>query len=197
MPSLRKLRRQARADRRRLPPRAQREHATAVARRLVTSGWFLRSRTIGVYLAADGEVDLSPFVRRARKCGKRIFLPALRTDLDQRLWFIEHRPGDRLGKNRFGIEEPDPHRRPPTPPWALDIVLMPLVAFDTKGNRLGMGGGFYDRTFAYLRRRPLHTKPALVGIAHECQHVRKIPIRSWDIPMNGLVTEHRRIRFPS
>ena len=189
------LRRQARDMRRSLTPGVQARNGAAVARRLYTSSWFIRSNTIALYLANDGEVDLKPFAETARRCGKRLFLPALRSNSDRRLWFAEYRADERLIRNRFGIHEPDIRKRTPTPPWAIDLVLMPVVAFDAEGNRLGMGGGFYDRTFAYLERRVHLSKPTLVGIAHECQRIEQIPARSWDIPMHGVVTESRRYLF--
>ena len=181
--------------RRSLAPGVQVRNSIAVARRLYTSGWFMRSNTIALYLANDGEVDLAPFAEAARRCKKQLFLPALRSDSGKRLWFAEYRADERLIRNRFGILEPDIRKRSPIPPWAIDLVLMPLVAFDTDGNRLGMGGGFYDRTFAYLQRRVHHSKPALVGVAHDCQRIDLIPARSWDVPMHGVVTERRRYLF--
>jgi 5-formyltetrahydrofolate cyclo-ligase len=91
--------------------------------------------------------------------------------------------------NRFGIAEPDVNWRHAKPAWALDLILMPLVAFDIQGNRLGMGGGFYDRSLAYLNRRKVWRKPYLMGTAFELQKFTQLPHASWDIPMNGIMTE--------
>jgi 5-formyltetrahydrofolate cyclo-ligase len=73
--------------------------------------------------------------------------------------------------------------------WALDLVLLPLVGFDDAGGRLGMGGGFYDRSLAYLARRQSWRKPTLLGLAHECQKVERLAQASWDVPLAGTVTD--------
>ena len=80
-------------------------------------------------------------------------------------------------------------------PWGLDLILLPLVGFDLKGNRLGMGGGYYDRTLSYLRHRRFWIKPRLVGVAHECQKVDSLIARPWDIPLDAVVTETAFYRF--
>ncbi len=126
---------------------------------------------------------------RLRRYRKRSYLPVLRKIGDNRLHFCEYRPGDALLHNRFRIREPDPRHRGLTPPWGLDLILMPLVGFDADGGRLGMGGGFYDRTLAFLRQRRLWRRPRLIGIAHACQRVAQLPTRPWDIPLDGVVTE--------
>jgi 5-formyltetrahydrofolate cyclo-ligase len=105
------------------------------------------------------------------------------------LVFVGWRPGGELRRNRFGIGEP----RGPRLPWRrLDLVLLPLVAFDAGGGRLGMGGGFYDRTFAALRaRRGQWQRPALVGLAHGFQRVAALPREAWDVPLAAVATERR------
>lgn len=109
--------------------------------------------------------------------------------LPNRLWFSEYRSGDRLIHNRYGIIEPDIRRRKPVAAWGLDLVLVPLVAFDKTGNRIGMGGGFYDRTFAYLISGNTWYKPKLIGVAHELQQLNSIQPNPWDVPLDGIVTE--------
>jgi len=76
-----------------------------------------------------------------------------------------------------------------TPLAALDIALVPLVAFDDYGRRLGMGGGYYDRTFAYLRHREHWRRPKLIGVAFEFQRVAELPAQPWDVPLDGIITE--------
>jgi 5-formyltetrahydrofolate cyclo-ligase len=110
--------------------------------------------------------------------------------------FIEHRKGEPLINNQFSIPEPSIRLRQPTKPWALDLVIMPLVAFDADCNRLGMGGGYYDRTFAYLNKRRFWRKPILIGVAHECQRVANLESEVWDIPLDAVVTEEK-IYVPS
>ncbi len=102
-----------------------------------------------------------------------------------RMSFFVHRLEAPLTRNRFGIKEP-PLRAPWINTRALDLVLAPLVAFDDQGNRLGMGGGFYDRHFGNL---PQCLRPLLVGVAHEVQRARALPAAPWDVPLDGILTE--------
>ncbi|MGD8309942.1 MAG: 5-formyltetrahydrofolate cyclo-ligase [Chromatiales bacterium] len=195
MTDLRALRGELRSCRRGITEPDQRRHGKQLGRRLEALWQFRRSRRIAFYLAEDGEIDLTPAMQRARRSGKEIYLPVLRARPSRALWFCEYRQGDRLLLNRFGIAEPDMRARRPVPPWALDLVLLPLVGFDECGNRLGMGGGFYDRTLAFRRHRMRWCKPRLIGVAHECQKVARIPHRPWDIQIDGVTTEARTYLF--
>lgn len=191
------LRSKLRHQRRALTPQQQRQHSLAAARYAATSRYFINSQRIAFYLAADGELDPLPLLKRARSHGKHIYLPVLRPGLHNTLWFAEFRTGDRLIKNRFGILEPDTRRRKPTPPWGLDLILLPLVGFDPQGNRLGMGGGYYDRTLAYLHRHLYWQRPRLMGLAHQCQQVATLDRQPWDIPLQHIVTENGLSNFHS
>jgi 5-formyltetrahydrofolate cyclo-ligase len=184
------MRRELRDRRLALSSKQQRLHSRSVARHFITSRYFLRCRSIAIYLTNDGELDPAPLALEARHAGKKVYLPVLRPRPDKALWFCEYRTGDPLYPNRFGIPEPDIRRRKIHPPWALDIVLLPLVAFDIHGNRLGMGGGYYDRTFSFLLNRRHWVRPPLIGVAHECQKVEQIHSRPWDIPLNAVITEN-------
>jgi 5-formyltetrahydrofolate cyclo-ligase len=97
--------------------------------------------------------------------------------------------------NRFGIPEPVVAQRQLIKPWALDMVFVPLVAFDNHGHRLGMGGGYYDRTFAFKLQRTYLTGPVMVGLAHNLQHRPSIASNPWDIPLDWVITETHRYRF--
>jgi len=120
--------------------------------------------------------------------GKQCFLPVLDTLRPRRLWFAPYRIGDPLVANRYGIPEPACPSRYRVAAWCLDLVLTPLVAFDEMGNRLGMGGGYYDRTLSFLARRQVWKRPRLVGIAYEFQCLESLPRRPWDIPLNSVIT---------
>jgi len=96
--------------------------------------------------------------------------------------------------NRFGIPEPPLKHRHIRMPWGLELILLPLVAFDSDCNRLGMGGGFYDRTLAYLRHRCCWRRPRLIGVAHECQRVEGLPVNEWDVALDAVITERRVYR---
>ena len=190
-PQIRSAMRQAR---RALAPLAQRRAALGLARVLGRQLFFRRARHIALYLANDGEIDPAPLLERAARAGKRIYLPVLHPLGHNRLRFQRYRPGDRLIPNRYGIPEPPPRGGGQVPPGRLDLVCLPLVAFDPRGNRLGMGGGFYDRTFArVLRARAL--RPRLVGLAHGFQQVDSLPAEPWDIPLDAIATDATLLSF--
>ena len=194
MPNSRQLRRRLRATRRSLKPREQREHAFALKRRLCASLWFRRARRIAFYVAADGEIDPAPALRAALNAGTRCYLPMLRKYRPGALWFLAYRSRTRLRRNRFGIPEPTYRHRKRVAPWGLELILLPLVGFDPECRRLGMGGGFYDRTLGYLRLRRHWKAPRLIGLAHECQKVEQLEAQPWDVPLDAVVTERRWYR---
>ncbi len=183
------LRRKLRAQRRALSPKEQQANSQAMSKLLASSSAFRNSKKIALYLENDGEIAVSQLLSLIKCDKKRCYLPVLRPMLPNRLWFSEYRPGDRLTLNKYGIPEPDIRKRKPITPYGLDLVLMPLVAFDADHNRIGMGGGFYDRTFSYLKVRNSWRKPKLIGVAHELQKLNSIKNNSWDIQLDGVVTE--------
>jgi 5-formyltetrahydrofolate cyclo-ligase len=189
------LRKELRQQRRALSVQQQRAASLALDRVLGRHPLFLRSKHIAIYLPNDGEMDLSPLLQRALSMGKQCYLPVLSPLYHNRLWFAPYHATSKLSLNRFGIPEPDCNYAQMRPVWALDLVLTPLVAFDVQGNRLGMGGGFYDRTLAYLNQRQHWRKPRLIGTAHAFQQVENLPNESWDIPLQGVVTERELLYF--
>jgi len=180
---LRTLRRTLRARRRALGEEEAVRRARALASAIARLPEFRAAATVAGYLAADGEIDPARTLALARRMGKQTVLPVLRGSA---LVFAVHGPGVALEPNRFGIAEPVGTAR--CHPRAIDLVLVPLVGFDATGNRLGMGGGFYDRTFAYLRARRCWRRPHLVGIAHPEQRVDALAARPWDVPLTAVVT---------
>ncbi len=194
-PSPREIRRLCRARRRALGPRIQKQHAELALKRLLNSGLILKAERIALYLAADGELDPERIADRLASGPQQLFLPVLHPAPGSGMWFLPWRPGEPLLKNRFGIPEPPIRNHRPTPPWALDLILLPLVAFDDRGNRLGMGGGFYDRTLACTRNPGHLPRPLLFGLAHECQRVERLATNPWDIPLDGVLTESHCYRF--
>ena len=188
----RALRREMRRRRRGLSVSDRRSAARALSHRIAGCRWFTNSRTVAVYLSNDGEIDLSPLVQRAWAMGKRTFLPRL---FGPRLWFLPFHPRTIFTGNRFGILEPAGPARQRIHPLFLDVVLFPLVAFDSGGNRLGMGAGYYDRTFEAVHRRSLWRGPKRIGVAYELQCVDSLPAADWDVPLDAIVTE-RAIRIP-
>ena len=178
-----------RNKRRRLDSHSQINNARSMAKNLNRSALFQRSKHIAFYLPNDGEIDPAPLLAKARAMGKKCYLPVLSPTWHNRLWFAPYDKNTRLTLNSFRIAEPACNWRQMRPPWTLDLILTPLVAFDDQGNRLGMGGGFYDRTLAYLQQRQHWCKPRLIGVAHEFQKIKRLDHQPWDVPLHGAVTE--------
>lgn len=187
-PALPAVRRLMRARRRALSRPRQAAAAQRLAAAVAGSALFRTSRHIALYVAADGEIDPSPVCRRACALGKSVYLPRLHPLDKQRMDFAAYRPGDPLRRNRYGIPEPQRKARL-LPPWRLGLVLLPLVAFDSRGNRLGMGGGFYDRTFARDSRGLRGRLPGLAGLAHAIQEVACLPARPWDVGLDAVFSD--------
>lgn len=154
---------------------------------------FQESQRIAFYLAHDGEVDIKNLLNKALRRKKSCYLPTLQTNQDYYLDFYLYHTENVLIKNRFGIEEPSLTQDKSIVITALDLIFLPLVAFDKKGNRLGRGAGYYDRTLASLQHS--EKKPLLIGIAYEFQKVEKLPSEIWDIPLNLVVTEQEVYYF--
>ncbi|MEX5576141.1 5-formyltetrahydrofolate cyclo-ligase [Pseudomonas lijiangensis] len=185
------LRRQLRKARRALSPGQQRAAARGLYRQLAQHPLFRRARHVSLYLPMDGEIDPRLLLRAAQRRGKATYLPVLNAWPRTRMVFQRVRPGEKFIPNRFRIPEPRINRALQRRIWALDLILMPLVGFDDEGGRLGMGGGFYDRSLAYLARRKTWKKPRLLGLAHECQKVERLAQASWDVPLQGTVSDKR------
>ncbi|MFZ3284616.1 5-formyltetrahydrofolate cyclo-ligase [Pseudomonas sp.] len=185
-PQLRRLLRKAR---RALTKSEQRQAAKGLLRQLAQDPRFRRAKHISLYLPTDGEIDPRLLLREAQRRGKATYLPVLSAWPRTKMVFQRIRPGEKLKPNRFRILEPRANLARQRKVWALDLVLLPLVGFDDVGGRLGMGGGFYDRSLAYLARRKSWRKPTLLGLAHECQKVERLAQASWDIPLHGTVTD--------
>lgn len=181
------LRQQLRAARRALRPGQQRAAARLLLRRVRGLLPILHARHIACYWPSDGEMDVSLLMHWLCQNGKQVYLPRIYANGQNKVRFLRYGVGDVMEKNRFGIPEPLV-RCPARAPWALDVVLMPLVGFDRAGHRLGMGGGFYDRTFAF-RRVPGSHRPLLVGVAHSIQEVETLAVFSWDVPLDAIVTD--------
>ncbi|MFY1666050.1 5-formyltetrahydrofolate cyclo-ligase [Pseudomonas sp. Pseu.R1] len=187
-PQLRRLLRKARRS---LSRAEQRQAAQGLYRQLAQNPLFRRARHVSLYLPMDGEIDPRLLLREAQRRGKKTYLPVLSPWPRTKMVFQRIKPGDRLRPNRFRIPEPHINPRQQRKIWALDLILMPLVGFDDQGGRLGMGGGFYDRSLAYRARRKAWQKPVLLGLAHECQKVEKLAVASWDVPLQGTVSDKR------
>lgn len=187
------LRKHLRQRRRLLSPREQEHAAVSLALNLVKNPDLHRAKHIAIYLPNDGEIDPHPYIAMAQRKGVHFYLPVLHPIHPGKLVFSPYYDGVELTANRFGIPEPAFSEGLKRPAWALDAVLFPLVGFDENGGRLGMGGGFYDRTFAFSRLRP-RLAPKLIGLAHDFQKVGELSIEPWDVALHSVVTDKRLYR---
>ena len=163
-----------------------REFASSViAKKVVASAWFRRAEYIGCYLSTQDEVNTWEIISRSWQMKKRVFAPICKKHF--RMQFHEVTPDTDLCLNRYGVFEPVGSET--VTPRMLDIVIAPVVAFDREHNRIGMGGGYFDRTFSFLRHRNAWLHPKLVGLAFACQQVEEITPNPWDIRLSGTITE--------
>ncbi|MCH7373072.1 MULTISPECIES: 5-formyltetrahydrofolate cyclo-ligase [Aeromonas] len=184
--SLRQLIRQRRKS---LSPAEQQAAAAQLVVRFQEHPQILAASRIALYLANDGELDPGPAIQWLWARQQEVFLPVLHPDAPGHLLFQRYTPTSPMTRNRFGIPEPELDMSQVLPHDALDIICTPLVAFDGLGNRLGMGGGYYDRTLADWHEHGLGPRP--LGLAHDCQQVDAVPKEQWDVPLPEIITPAR------
>lgn len=184
------LRKQIRNKRRALSDSEREQASFLLCERIANSRTFQHSKHIAFYLSNDGEIDIHLLIEHAWQLGKNCYLPVLAEPNTNKLWFIPYTSGIKLKNNRFGIPEPvHSHKMRLRKTLSLDLILMPLVAFDEHCNRLGMGGGFYDRTLSFLNHRQNWHKPNLLGVAYEFQKQKQFEVNPWDIPLQAIATD--------
>ncbi len=189
-----KLRKKIRQQRRDLTPEQRWQKSELLAYNIAKSHVFHNSRRIACYMAMDGEIDLMPIMEIAWAMGKEVYLPVLSTP-NNKLWFAKFHVNDKVVPNKYGILEPVMTKRKRISTRAIDLVITPLVAVDAQGNRVGMGGGYYDKSFAFLRNRQKWFKPRLMGAAYDFQCVDKLTPQAWDIPLHSIATESSLEQF--
>jgi len=187
MNAAKELRRSIRTARRALPDQARHDASENLRRRVGSLAVFQCAERIAVFLAFDGELDPSRLVEDAWSSGRRVYLPII--GADDVLRFGVYRNDTALLPNRFGIPEPVPDAASAVAARDLDLVLTPLVAFDPQARRMGMGGGYYDRSFAFVRDEPDGSRPTMLGVAYELQKQDRIEVNPWDVPLDGVATE--------
>ncbi len=164
--------------------------AERLCQRLTELPEYATARRIAAYFAVNGEIGLTPLIEHAWIQGKQIYLP----NLDQKtLRFSPYFEGQAMRTNRYRLPEPDVGDDDMLAPEDLDLVLAPLVVFDADGNRLGMGGGYYDRSFSF-HKNPGRKKPLLIGVAHEMQKVDRLNPAEWDVRLDMVVTDEKVYR---
>lgn len=163
---------------------SRQQAAILAAEYLVTHPVFKKSTHIACYCAHKNEFETIPIIQTIWRAGKKCYLPVLCEG--KALSFVGYEDGDTLDVNQYGILEPFNFAKK-IAHEKLDMVLMPLVAYDAMGARLGMGGGFYDRTFAFIYAQ--HVSPHLAGLAYTSQFSEDLPTDPWDIKLNSVITE--------
>lgn len=189
MIDLRQLRTELRRTRLALSPETRKAAQTAALKRVHRHPRFRRARRVAGYFGSKGEIDPMPLLEQAAGMGKRCYLPVLHPFRHGELWFYRWLPGDALITNQFGIPEPKRRGARLIPARRLDLVIVPLLGFDEECHRLGMGGGYYDRSFAFMRRLRHARRPFMLGLAHESQRVDRLSPQPWDIDLDAVVTD--------
>lgn len=149
---------------------------------------------VGVFLSQDGELSTAHLIQRLWQSGAyEVYLPIIYADNTCPMDFGHYTENTQFELNHFKMKQPKKiHSQPRISAIELDLVITPLVAFDQHGFRIGMGGGYYDRSFA--GKKP-HESPLLVGWAHSCQKVDNIERNVWDIPLDWAITDQESFEF--
>jgi len=143
-----------------------------------------KARSVALYIAVRGEMDTSPLLHAARQRGKQVLLPQCVMEEPGAMRFTLCQGPEMLAPGAFGI--PEPSCSAGMPEVAPDLIIVPAVAFDRRGTRLGQGGGFYDRYFS----RPEVAGVPRLGFIYAFQLVEHLPQDPWDLPVDGVCTEH-------
>jgi 5-formyltetrahydrofolate cyclo-ligase len=178
------IRTEVRQRRKNLTSEQQNLFAQQAAERVATHPRIQAASTVSVFLSFDGELDTAPLIKRLWQEGKQLCLPVLHPFTPGNLLFLRYNHDTPLVRNKLKILEPALDATQIVPLSQLDIILTPLVAFDCHGQRLGMGGGFYDRTLENWQ----DGGPYPIGLAHDCQQVDNLPVEHWDVPLPEVIT---------
>lgn len=189
------LRAHMNAQRTSLPPELRKKYAQQAAQHLKTHSIFLNSQRIACYVARGSEMDTTAIIEAIWAMNKHCYLPAIHPQQFGAMSFVEYQSNDPLKEDRFGIKEPLQTPDKIIAATQLDLVILPLFAFDLKGNRLGTGGGYYDRAFSFMTQQTQLKKPILCGLAYECQKIDRLDHDEWDVPLQFVVTEKQIIKL--
>jgi 5-formyltetrahydrofolate cyclo-ligase len=179
------IRAAAKRKRARLTSNKRRAASNKIAEKLFATELFRNSNNIACYVSLETEVSTWRIIERAWQQKKRIFAPIAEKNFI--LQFLQFDDESELVTSNIGLREPKHGRQVRND--ELDLVIVPLVAFDSQRNRIGMGGGYYDRAFSFLAGNTENAKPALIGLGFDCQQVDKIRPNPWDIRLFRIFTE--------
>lgn len=195
------IRQKMRVSRQALTTTQQQQASAALLHKLISHPKIKTAQRISVTLAHDGEIDLHSFIAWCWQQQKQIYLPVIHPILSGQLLFLEYQHSTEMIKNRYAITEPKLLSEVHNPEQFqnasavtdLDIICTPLVAFDEQGNRIGMGGGYYDRLLAPWFKNK--SGPYPIGLAHDCQYIKTLPTQHWDVPLPEIITPSKNFYF--
>jgi len=165
-----------------------------LAERLKSNTDYIKAKRVACFISFDGEIDTQPVIDLILEDKDICYLPKIKPTKPNRLWFMPYDKETQLVKSKLLIPEVDLPVNQAIAVSKLDMILMPLVAFDEQGNRLGMGGGYYDATLAHFSQKP-SSKPQCIGIAYQQQMVEQIPTEEWDFALDGVLTQNESYSF--
>ena len=177
------LRQQIRKTRANLTALQQQQAEDSITQQALALIEARNAQHIALYVSFDGEISTEKLIKTLWAQDKHVYLPVLHPFNPNHLLFLRYLPDTPMLKNKFGIWEPKLNVQNVLPLDELDILFTPLVAFDKQGNRLGMGGGFYDRTLQNWQ----NVSFIPVGLAHQCQQVEQLPTEAWDVPLHRIL----------
>lgn len=180
------IRKMMRLARRNLSNSEQKTASSKLFTRLTTHPKILNAKKIAISLSFDGEIDTFPFIKWCWAKNKQIYLPVIHPFSKGYLLFLQYSDRSEMIINQYKIAEPKLDLSHVCPIQALDLIFTPLVAFDNNGNRIGMGGGYYDRMLTPWFKNK--TGPYPIGLAHNLQQVDKLPVEHWDVPLPEIIT---------
>ena len=177
------IRQAIRQKRRELSPQQRNNAQRIIYQKIETHPALNQAKNIAIFLSFDGEVDTKPIIEYLWQQNKSVYLPITHPICKNHLLFLNYTANTPLIKNHFGIFEPELNVNNVIPFAQLDIVFTPLVAFDERGYRMGMGGGYYDRALANYQKQQILP----IGLAFACQKVAKLDNQPWDIKLPEII----------
>src|SRR5690554_1649855 len=188
------IRAELRAARRALTAEQQHRAATDVSAHLLQQPYIQSANRVAVYLSNDGELNLMPFIEQLWALSKQVVVPVISSQQQGQMWFVPFHAQSKMVPNKYGIAEPTFTASDIIALTDIDVICTPLVAFDSSGQRIGMGGGFYDRILEpWFKGQLPHLQP--VGVAHNCQQLDSLPAAHWDIPLPVIITPSKLWQF--
>ena len=187
------LRRQLRQQRSAVEPEQRQTWDASINHHLLAYAATNQPRVVAAFMAFDGEPDLAPALTGLKHQGARLALPVIREGIGRAdICFRQWSPSSEMECNRYGI--PEPIGTLDVRLDEIDLALIPLVAWDSQGGRLGMGASFYDRVFQPLAELQ---RPFRMGVGYQLQQVERLPLDPWDIRLHGMLTENGCFTCPS